>query len=44
MAGMLLYAKTEEAITPDCDFEMSGNKIRVKMLDLILILKTLLHN
>lgn len=34
VAGMLLYAKTEEAITPDCDFKMSGNKISVKTLDL----------
>ena len=31
---MLLYAKTEEAITPDCSFVMSGNKICVKTLDL----------
>jgi 5-methylcytosine-specific restriction enzyme subunit McrC len=34
VAGMLLYAKTEEPITPDCDFQMSGNKISVKTLDL----------
>lgn len=34
VAGMLLYAKTEETITPDCDFQMSGNKISVKTLDL----------
>lgn len=34
VAGMLLYAKTDEAITPDCDFQMSGNKISVKTLDL----------
>ena len=33
-SGMLLYAKTEEEITPDCDFKMSGNKISVKTLDL----------
>ena len=31
---MLLYAKTEEAITPDCSYAMSGNKISVKTLDL----------
>ena len=31
---MLLYAKTEETITPDCDFKMSGSKISVKTLDL----------
>lgn len=34
VAGMLLYAKTEENIAPDCDFKMSGNKISVKTLDL----------
>lgn len=34
VAGMLLYAKTKETITPDCDFMMSGNKISVKTLDL----------
>jgi len=34
VAGMLLYAKPDEAITPDCDFRMSGNKISVKTLDL----------
>lgn len=31
---MLLYAKTEETITADCDFLMGGNKISVKTLDL----------
>lgn len=34
VAGMLLYAKTEETITADCDFKMGGNKISVKTLDL----------
>lgn len=34
VSGMLLYAKTEEDITPDCNFVMSGNKISVKTLDL----------
>jgi len=34
VSGLLLYAKTEEAITPDCSFMMSGNKISVKTLDL----------
>lgn len=34
VAGMLLYTKTEETITPDCDFMMGGNKISVKTLDL----------
>ena len=34
VSGMLLYAKTEETITPDCSFVMGGNKISVKTLDL----------
>lgn len=34
VAGMLLYAKTEENIMPDSDFKMDGNKISVKTLDL----------
>lgn len=34
VAGVLLYAKTDEAITPDQDFVMSGNLISVKTLDL----------
>ena len=34
LSGMLLYAKTEETITPDCDFQMSGNRISVRTLDL----------
>lgn len=34
VSGMLLYAKTDETITPDCDFQMSGNKISAKTLDL----------
>jgi 5-methylcytosine-specific restriction enzyme subunit McrC len=34
VAGMLLYAKTDEQITPDSDFEMSGSRISVKTLDL----------
>lgn len=34
VSGMLLYAKTNEDITPDCDFVMNGNKISVKTLDL----------
>lgn len=34
VSGMLLYAKTEEAITPDCSFVMGGNRISVKTLDL----------
>lgn len=34
VSGMLLYAKTEEAISPDCEFSMGGNRISVKTLDL----------
>jgi 5-methylcytosine-specific restriction enzyme subunit McrC len=34
VAGILLYAKTDEDITPECDFKMSGNNISVKTLDL----------
>jgi len=32
--GMLLYAKTDENLTPDNDYIMSRNKISVKTLDL----------
>jgi 5-methylcytosine-specific restriction enzyme subunit McrC len=34
VAGMLLYAKTEEDITPDCLFHIDGNQIGAKTLDL----------
>lgn len=34
VSGMLLYAKTDEEVTSDNDFMMSGNKISVKTLDL----------
>lgn len=34
VAGMLLYAKTDEDIIPDCEFTMGGNRISVKTLDL----------
>lgn len=34
VSGMLLYAKTEESITPDCSYVMGGNRISVKTLDL----------
>lgn len=34
VAGLLLYAKTDEAVTPDCSFNMGGNKIGAKTLDL----------
>ena len=34
VAGMLLYAKTEEELYPDNSYRMSGNRISVKTLDL----------
>lgn len=34
VAGMLLYARTDEEIAPDEDYQMSGNRISVKTLDL----------
>ena len=34
VSGMLLYARTDEVIQPDHDYMMSGNRIRVKTLDL----------
>ncbi|MCM1217154.1 MAG: 5-methylcytosine-specific restriction endonuclease system specificity protein McrC [Roseburia sp.] len=34
VSGLLLYAKTEEAITPDCSFNIGGNQIGAKTLDL----------
>lgn len=34
VAGMLLYAHTDEAIQPDNEYMMCGNKISVKTLDL----------
>jgi len=34
VSGVLLYAKTDEEITPDNDYIMSGNHISVKTLDL----------
>lgn len=34
VAGMLLYAKTDEEIYPDNEYHMSGNKITVRTLDL----------
>lgn len=34
VSGVLLYAKTDEEITPDNDYIMSGNQISVKTLDL----------
>lgn len=34
VSGVLLYAKTDEAITPDNDYLMGGNRISVKTLDL----------
>lgn len=37
VSGMLLYAKTDEAITPNNEFMMHGNKISVKTIDLNLM-------
>ncbi len=34
VAGLLLYAKTEKDISPDCIFNMGGNQIGAKTLDL----------
>lgn len=34
VAGMLLYAKTDDAVQPDGDYQMSGNQISVKALDM----------
>lgn len=34
VAGILLYAKTDEDITPDCMFNIGGNQIGAKTLDL----------
>lgn len=34
VAGMLLYAKTDEAVIPDYTYQMSGNQISVRTLDL----------
>lgn len=34
VSGLLLYAKTEEEIQPDNSYQMSGNKISVRPLDL----------
>jgi 5-methylcytosine-specific restriction enzyme subunit McrC len=34
VSGLLLYAKTDEAITPDNDYVIGGNRISVKTLDL----------
>lgn len=34
VSGMLLYARTDEPIQPDNEYQMSGNKISVKTLDL----------
>ena len=34
VSGMLLYAKTEEEIQPDNVYQMHGNQITVRTLDL----------
>ena len=34
VAGMLLYARTDEAVQPNNSYQMSGNRITVKTLDM----------
>ncbi len=34
VAGLLLYAKTDEALTPDCEFNIGGNWIGARTVDL----------
>ena len=34
VSGLLLYAKTQEALTPDCRYDIDGNVIAAKILDL----------
>lgn len=34
VSGMLLYAQTDERIQPDATYQMSGNRIQVRTLDL----------
>ena len=34
VSGLLLYARTEEAVQPDQTYSMSGNRIGVRTLDL----------
>ncbi len=34
VSGILLYAKTDESVTPDCMFQIGGNQIGAKTLDL----------
>jgi len=34
VSGMLLYARTDETIQPDNEYQMSGNKISIRTLDL----------
>ncbi len=34
VSGMLLYAKTDEEVTPDAKFSMGGNRIEIRSLDL----------
>lgn len=34
VSGLLLYAKTDEEITPDCVYRMDGNRIGTRTLDL----------
>ena len=37
VSGMLLYAKTDEAVQPEMSYKMSGNRITVETLALVLL-------
>ena len=41
VSGMLLYARTDDSIQPDNDYQISGNQISVKTLDLNCDFKTI---
>lgn len=41
VSGLLLYARTQEAVVPDCVFTMGKNKIGAKTLDLYTDFKTI---
>lgn len=43
VSGMLLYAKTDEAVLPNNTYMMSGNKISVKTLDLGCVFSEIAH-
>ena len=43
VSGMLLYAGTDDTIQPNNDYQMSGNQISVKTLDMDLSLIHISH-